>query len=114
MQASEYVYHWTHRKNLRGILERGLDPEKATGAQEAVWACDGCRVAWALAHVADRHSWNPDDLILLRVQTGVMTWVNSGYRYIFRCRSLIPPDMIDGVLFSLLGQWVDPPKVCRG
>lgn len=114
MAVGEYVYHWTHRKNLRGIAGEGLNPKYATGKIKLVWACEPDRIGWALLHVCERHGWNPDDMILLRVQTGCMTWRRSAWQSVYNCASLVPPDMLDGVRMHQIGQFMTLPVLHAG
>lgn len=62
------LYHWTHYGNLPSILASGLDPSNATGELFAVWGCESQRADWACDHVASRHRWLPDNLVLLRIR----------------------------------------------
>lgn len=62
------LYHWTHRDNVESIRRFGLDPAYSTGELWAIWGCTKDRIEWARQHVASKHNWHPDDLVLLRVE----------------------------------------------
>jgi hypothetical protein len=108
----EYLYHWTRRKNVASIARRGLLTCRSEGKRPLVWACEGSRVAWALTHVADRHAWNPDDLVLIRLRVGAITFKHSAYAGAYHTATDIPADMIEAVRFGILAQWVTVP-VCH-
>ena len=98
----KYLYHWTHKANLASISERGLLPEMSETAQPEVWmGCEG-RIAWGLSHIATRHAWNPDDMVLIRVKADKLSLIRTAYPGVFKCKDVIPPSKLRGVKMSLL------------
>lgn len=91
------LYHWTHRDNLTSIARYGLDPSRATGELFAVWGCKRGRVDWARDHVASRHRWNPDDLVLLRVTVRHKRVYRTCWKDVFYTPELIVPECIEVV-----------------
>lgn len=84
------LYHWTHRLNVKGIRVTGLDPAKATGELFAVWGCELQRVEWAKDHVASRHRWNRDDLVLLRVAVSGRRVYRTCWSGVYYTPELVP------------------------
>lgn len=67
------VYHWTHESNLGSIITHGVDPSFSEGKLLASWFCGPSRLGWALCHVANRHGWDPDEMICLRIEVDSST-----------------------------------------
>lgn len=91
MRYPQYLYHWTHRRNLRSILTRGLDPARTTGKRAVVWACERSRVLWAAAHVAANHGCAPDDLVLLRIWPVKDAWRHAPFPRVWTADAVVPP-----------------------
>lgn len=98
----EELYHWTHRKNYRSIGRSGLLTSFALGRVPLVWACSERRVLWAVGHVAERHGWNHDDLILFRLYAPAMKWRRTCWRGVYTTGTDIPADLLVGVRFNFL------------
>jgi hypothetical protein len=62
------LYHVTTQENYRGIhYDAAIRPDKAAGPSKSVWLVTQGRLAWALAHVSQRHQTPVNKLIVLRV-----------------------------------------------
>lgn len=65
-------YHVTHRKNLQGIMDRGVRPDMSKGARPHSWYVKRRDVAWAFLHCARRHGWRVRDLVAVEIDFPVM------------------------------------------
>lgn len=99
---TEELYHWTHRKNYRSILEHGLLTRYSIGRVPLVWACREDRLLWAAGHVAERHGWDHGKLIVFRLSPGPLNWRHTSWHGVRTTGSDIPRDMIVGVKLSFL------------
>lgn len=106
MNAEEYVYHWTHRNNLASILWTGLDPSYAEGKLKVVWFCDSDRVGWALAHIAARHGWNHDDMVLLRWPKYQTPFANTAFAGVYTTNKVVRLKGRSAVRCGILAEWV--------
>ena len=89
-----YVYHWTHRSNLPSIMREGIDPAYSEGRAHLSWVCGPRRIGWALAHIAQRHGWEPDDMVLLKVDGDLPSLRPTFMAYVYNSREVIPPASI--------------------
>jgi hypothetical protein len=65
MSQFTVLFHVSPSRNLRSIGRFGLLPALARGALKAVWLGSRSRLAWAIAHVRERHS--VADVVVFRV-----------------------------------------------
>ena len=101
-----YVYHWTHRTNLTSILTTGLDPAYSEGRAHLAWVCGPRRIGWALQHIAMRHGWEPDEMVLLKINGDLPCLRDSGRQYLYNTRDVIPPADILEVRMSHEGDFI--------
>lgn len=99
------LYHWTHRKNLRSILRTGLDPRRSQGAADLVWACTDRRIGWALGHVAAKHGWPPDDMVLLEIDRDAGEWARTAWDNVFITPVVVPAANITRVRCGHTEDW---------
>lgn len=109
MKTQEYAYHWTHRNNLPSILWSGLDPTYAEGKLKVVWFCDGDRVGWALNHIACRHGWCADDMVLIRFPKSRYAYANTAFSGVYTTTYVVSMKAHTAVKYGVLGEW----KPCR-
>ena len=109
----KYVYHWTHRHNVASILARGLLPSYAHTCREEVWVCGVSRIAWALAHIAQRHGWSPDDMVCVRIRADRVNWTRTAFRGVWITRDVIPCSAMRGIKLSLIGPFVPSSEMRR-
>lgn len=74
---TEYLYHWTDRRNLGSIIRHGLHPAYHRIKREQVWACEARRVQWAKRHTAKRHGVKLSELVLIRIPFRRSEWKRS-------------------------------------
>lgn len=86
-----YVYHWTHRENLASIMREGIDPAYSEGRSHQAWVCGPRRIGWALAHIAQRHGWGADDMVLLKVSGDLPHLKNTFLQWVYTTREVIRP-----------------------
>ena len=98
-----FLYHWTHRRNLPDILPVGLLASYSHTARPEVWACSAARVGWALAHIAGRHGWDADDMVLIRIRADRCEWVRTAFSGVYVTRGNVSPDHFRGVKDGVLG-----------
>lgn len=106
MTPFSYFYHWTHKDNVGSILACGLDPEYAESKLPVIWFCEADRTAWALKHIAERHDWNPDEMVLLRFPTDKVPYAHTAYKGVFTTTRVIRIGARCGVKEGVIGQWV--------
>jgi hypothetical protein len=63
-----YLRHATHRQNLDSIKSAGLRKVFAQGALKACWLHSASNSAWAAMHVARRHGWAVEDVVIVTVR----------------------------------------------
>lgn len=98
-------YHWTHKDNAESISRTGIDPAYSEGRMEVAWVCAARRVGWALCHVAQRHGWDPDDMVCFEVELhdgNVKRTCNDG---VYTSASIIDPDAIVAVRVTHRGEF---------
>lgn len=61
-------FHCTPLWNLDPILKNGIDPTRATGAEERSWYVDEGLIKWAINHVLARHSAELYQILVLEVE----------------------------------------------
>ena len=88
---TSYVYHWTHRGNLESIMREGIDPAYSEGRAHLAWACGPRKIGWAMAHIALRHGWAPDELVLLKINGDIPALKASSTMWVFNTREVIRP-----------------------
>jgi RNA:NAD 2'-phosphotransferase (TPT1/KptA family) len=88
--------HGTPRRNLGSILRTGLRPDRARGKLKAVWLHTRARTDWAVTHVADRHGYEEEDIIVLEVELP-RSAVRRACRGIWICREVISPLCVVGI-----------------
>ena len=59
--------HASPRRNVRGILARGLLSWLAKGKMKVTWLHSPAKTAWAVQHVAARHLVDPRQVIVFEV-----------------------------------------------
>lgn len=87
------VQHATHRDNVDSIRENGLLAALATGRMQAVWLHSRESTHWAILHVAERHKWDIEDVVIFDVEIapGHLCWRQGGIAW---CRKDIPAEAI--------------------
>ncbi len=105
MSDTDYFYHWTHRGNLGSVLAAGLDPVFSECKLPVVWFCDAARVGWALKHIAERHAWNPDEMVLLRFPIIRVPYAHTAYHGVYTTNKVIRINRNCAVKESVLGDW---------
>lgn len=105
MRRPRYLYHWTHRANLRSIRRRGLLASLATGQLRAVWMCDRSQLAWAISHVAANHGWSPDAMVCIRIRVRGLANKNTAWGGVYTVRGDVPVDNLDAVLPHIGQVW---------
>lgn len=98
MSKPRFVYHWTHRRNLRNILRTGLQTRYAQGRLPAVWVCQYDAMAWALGHVGYHQHWDAGDMVCIRISTRCLRVTFSHVGGVYTIRHDVPPTNIDAVL----------------
>lgn len=96
------VYHWTPRREVKRIMESGLDPRHARSRVKYVWLADRERALEVVVHIAQHQNVHPSDLALLRVHVpalSVYSWARAG---IYRSPGLIPSNAIEEVSPAVL------------
>lgn len=111
MNEPFYLYHWTHKDNLPSIYGFGLDPARATGERLLVWACEESRIGWALCHIANRHGWHPDDMVLIRLQFSRVNWKRTSWPEVWVNDTVITAKYFRQCKTSILADWVAVAKV---
>ena len=111
MNDEDFAYHWTHRDTLRGIIETGLDPAMAEGKLKVVWFCDSSKVGYALGHIAYRHGWPADDMVLIRFPRDPVPYANTAWGGIFTTTERVKIKAHCAVKFGVLGEWVSAATV---
>lgn len=106
--ANKYFYHWTHRRNLRSIIETGLDPNRATSNFPRVWICTQDKIAWAMGHVAQNHKWDADELVLIRIRSENIDEVRTAFPGVYVVKLPIQPCEFHGVKHSLILPFLIP------
>jgi len=66
----EPLYHITPMENNRSIIKTGISPHFSKHVEAVCWYCTEPRLAWAIAHVANRHKIIPDGLLVFTAQPG--------------------------------------------
>lgn len=99
---NEYLYHWTHFVNFESIADIGLDPSYAEGKLCVVWVCEHNRIGWAMSHIAARHGWNPDDMVLIRIRRKDVSWTATAYPGVYTTTRKIVPSRFRGLKINLL------------
>lgn len=102
---TNFVYHWTHRRLLRSILRVGLSPTRSEGKQEKIWVCGYERLAWALAHVAQHHGWNADDMVCIRIESKGVALQRTAMTAVYTSRYGIDCIAMDAVLQHVGDTW---------
>lgn len=105
MPRPRYLYHWTHRSNLRSIRRQGLLACYATGQLRAVWACDRSQMAWALSHVAANHGWTPDSMVCIRIRVSGIENKRTAWKGVYTVRGDVSAANLDAVLHQIGEQW---------
>ena len=100
------VYHWTHKRNLRSILKRGLCPTYSEGKRETLWVCTLKRIAWALGHAAQHHGWDADEMICLAVMVKRDVLKRTALPNVYTTCSTLSLTFNDSVLLHVGQQWV--------
>lgn len=90
--------HATHRQNLDSIQSLGLRTAFAQGSLKAVWLHSPGQSAWAVLHCARRHSWPPDELVIIRVRVPRAWLKRTGTRGLWYVPGDIPPGCVLGFL----------------
>jgi hypothetical protein len=85
--------HASPRRNVRGILGRGLLPWRALGKLKVVWLHSPARTAWAVKHVAGRHRVEARDVIVFEVEVP-RSRIRRRSRGVWTCAAVIPPECI--------------------
>lgn len=106
MLHSDFYYHWTSRSALDRIVWTGLDPDYAEGKLKVVWFCDYSRVAYALGHIAYRHGWTPDEMVLLRFPCLGVSYAYTAWPGIFTSDRRVRIGRGCAVRLSILDPWV--------
>ena len=88
--------HATPRRNLDSILRIGLRPDRARGKLKAVWLHTPARTDWAVMHVADRHGFEEEDIIVLEIELP-RSAVRRNRRGIWTCQAVISPLCVVGI-----------------
>jgi hypothetical protein len=88
--------HATPRRNLESILRTVLRPEFARGKLKAVWLHTRARTGWSVRHVADRHGFEEEDIIVLEVLLP-RSAVRRARRGIWTCQAVIGPLCVVGI-----------------
>lgn len=114
MTPEEYVYHWTHRNNLASILYGGVDPSYAEGKVKVVWFCDHDRVGWALAHIAARHGWQHDEMLLLRWPKYQNPFANTAFAGVYTTNQVVRLKGHSAVKRGILADWTPAVTVRKG
>jgi hypothetical protein len=63
-----YLYHVTTVRNLKSILDDGIDPEMSAGMLEASWYVERAKVLWSIAHISARHEIPTSEVYVCRAQ----------------------------------------------
>lgn len=113
MIDSDYGYHWTHKSLLASVLETALDPEFAQGKMKVVWWCEWSKVGYALGHIAARHGWAPDDMVLIRFVKHTVPYANTAYPGIYTTAERIKLRSRAAVKLHVLGEWVTARTLCK-
>lgn len=114
MVTPEFVYHWTHKDNVVSILHYGLDPSYAEGRLRVVWFCEPERVGWALAHIAARHGWNHDDMVLIRWPKYQTPYAFTAFGGVYTTNTVVRLKAHCAVKSGILGNWIPAVTVRRG
>ena len=61
------LYHASPKHNLESIKTTGLDPDRSTGKEKAVWLHTRSRRDWAILHTCTRHKCDPSEVIIIAV-----------------------------------------------
>ena len=83
------VFHVTEARNLRDINAYGVDPEFSQGKIKASWWVVGNRLAWAIAHVCNRHHVTPDQVVILPALIEDKLLVATCYPGVFYIREVV-------------------------
>jgi len=72
------LLHVSPRSNLQSIYKHGVSPDFAQCVRAECWFCANSLRSWAIAHVAERHSVDPRDVIVVRVRVSRRHMVRRG------------------------------------
>ncbi|HBI46893.1 MAG TPA: hypothetical protein DDY78_29175 [Planctomycetales bacterium] len=72
------LLHVTPRRNLSSIYKLGVNPDFAKCPRAECWFCSPSLRAWAIAHVAERHSVDPRDVVVIRVKVSPTQLTHRG------------------------------------
>jgi hypothetical protein len=100
------MYHWTHRLNLESILRKGIDPSYSEGKLQVVWSCGPQRIGWALAHVAQRHGWDCDDMACLEFESDGSDLIKTCLHRVYQTRVIVLPVRFRRVKLSVGENWI--------
>lgn len=95
------LYHWTHSENMNSIQAIGIDPSFAEGRKKCVWVCAGTRIGWAMCHIAQRHGWNPDEMVCYRVELPAEVLKRTAIPEVYTCDATIIPEDIVAVMYRI-------------
>src|SRR5512136_831103 len=77
------IYHVTHVRNSDSIMRVGIDPKLSTGARDITWWSAYHALPSAISHVASRHGWLMDELIIFEVCTREYAYTRTRWSGIY-------------------------------
>lgn len=90
------MYHYTLRRYLPSILERGLLISKSRKGRKAVWLVKSQMGAWACSHVLKKRMGGVDEIICIAVDVPRAS-VKCGHPGLFYVEHDISPERFRGV-----------------
>jgi len=104
VNAPQYIYHVSPKKNRESILKSGIEPLHSRGRLRACWYVSRDRIEWALAHCSARHGVSVDKLDVYIVESAKIPVLRRNkHRGIYNSPCRVKPyqmckatDMIEG------------------